>query len=514
MALSELEEFEFRARAEQEAAQAEKPAKPKREVTSKTDRFLTGLMDPVVGAAQIMEKTGVPGLIRNALNIEDGSTMADVVKQRDADYVEPEGIDWMRMGGNAANPISWVGGGPARTAATRAAGEVAARVLPRAMQTATARAAGTGATQAMLTPTGADEDFWKSKAKQAALGGALGGAAGKLIGGATPTANARTLMDAGIQPTFGQGKGGWIGRTEEKLQSVPFIGDAITHARARPLREFEGHVLEQATGRAGLRNIDEANQIASRQFEDLVPHLNAQMPALDETFQQMALSQRNPHLDADAKEKLAQIVGSVFENFDQITPQGLKRIDAELGHMARQYSGPLKSVSEQQLGRELNNIKNAFRRGLEMDSPPGVGDALSTANRTFARLVPANDAASAVASERILPRAYQKAVARQQKQKVTRARIDDVTDAAVDTLPNKYPDSGTAGRLAMLASEGVGGAALGILPHLAAGSIPAIAGSSRLGQAAMFGNTRAQRAMLPHTQSVASIMAAAMRGEL
>jgi uncharacterized protein (DUF2236 family) len=160
-------------------------------------------------------------------------------------------------------------------------------------------------------------------------------------------------------------------------------------------------------------------------------------------------------------------------------------------------------VSEREMGRELNRIREAFRAGLAQESPAGVGEELRQANQSFARMVPINKAASANMDDRIMPRALEKAIARQQGRDVTRANVPQVVTDAVDVLPNRVPDSGTAGRLNMSnilrATVGLPAAALNI-PF-----------ASRTGQAAMLGNTAAQRAMLPHSAKIASTIEALRR---
>src|SRR6187200_2085992 len=70
---------------------------PKPEPTGLGERVLTGLMDPVVGAAQLADKAINP--IRQAV-APGAMSMDDYVRQRDAEYKAPEGVDWGRMGGN------------------------------------------------------------------------------------------------------------------------------------------------------------------------------------------------------------------------------------------------------------------------------------------------------------------------------------------------------------------------------------------------------------------------------
>ena len=126
-------------------------------------------------------------------------------------------------------------------------------------------------------------------------------------------------------------------------------------------------------------------------------------------------------------------------------------------------------------------------------------------------LIPLNKAASQRADERIMPRALQKAMARQQRKDVTMADIDPLVDAGVKVLPNTVPDSGTAGRAMLGGGALVGGSALGYLPQMAAVGIPAAVGATRPVQRALVGNTSWQKALQPTDPYFASLLAAALR---
>jgi len=171
----------------QSAAQepaAGQPATPQQPMpTSTWERWKTGMLDPVVGAGQVMDRAIVDP-IRQAI-FPGATSMNDVVAERDRGYVAPEGIDWARMGGTVANPMSWLGGG-ANTLRNLAA---------------------SGAIQGAIAPTAANqsaEDFATEKAKQLAIGGAAGTVLGKLAQPFRPSADAEVLMQHGIQPTVGQ----------------------------------------------------------------------------------------------------------------------------------------------------------------------------------------------------------------------------------------------------------------------------------------------------------------------
>ena len=142
------------------------PAAPKPEPSSKMDRFLTGVMDPIVGAAQIADEYLVDPIRQK---ISPGATsMKDVTKARDAEYVAPEGVDWMRLGGNVANPVNWAGGGTVGLSSKIPLLAKATAALPTA--TNIARSAAGGVVGGALQPVGEGE----SRLDNMEAGGILG----------------------------------------------------------------------------------------------------------------------------------------------------------------------------------------------------------------------------------------------------------------------------------------------------------------------------------------------------
>ena len=139
--------------------------KPKRQPDSFMSRVGTGLMDPIVGAAQLADKAINP--IRQMIS-PGASSMEDVVRSRDAEYAAPEGFDAARMTGNLLNPVTWAGGG---------AGPL--------------RAAVAGGLQGGLTPVAADADFAAEKAQQAGTGALFGTVLSKALRGINATPEAR-----------------------------------------------------------------------------------------------------------------------------------------------------------------------------------------------------------------------------------------------------------------------------------------------------------------------------------
>jgi len=479
--------------------QFDTPAPPKREADSFLSRAATGLADPIYGAAQIADKVLV-NPIRQAIS-PGATSMDDVIRQRDAEYNAPEGFDAARMVGNVANPVTWAGPGKGRVFSKTAAA-LAARPVTNA--------AATGAVQAVLAPTNPDENFAVEKAKQAGLGAAGGAVLSKVLHGFAPTREAKALMDQGIQPSFGQSMGGVANQIEQKTTSIPLVGDAVSFARNRAQREFQEKALARATGGAP-KTLDEANAYASQLYERVVPSLKPTREALQNVWGVLRSAGSNPELTMENQKILSGLVQKHFDNFGQLDGKGLKKLDSELGYLARKYAAG--DPASRTLSDEIFNMQGAFRTGLEHGLPPDLQGKLQSANQTYARLIPINKAASQRTDEKLMPRAFQKALARQQRTDITRVKPDSLVDNAVSVLPSNVPDSGTAGRLMLGGGGLVGAGALGMLPaYLGAGAVAGI-GATRPVQRALVGNTRPQKMLQPFSPAIAAAMAAALRGK-
>lgn len=78
---------------------------------------------------------------------------------------------------------------------------------------------------------------------------------------ASTNADLQLLKGAGVQPTIGQTLGGWVNSIEEKAQSLPIVGDAITAARNRAKEQFNNADINRASGAVGV-NVPGAGQDA------------------------------------------------------------------------------------------------------------------------------------------------------------------------------------------------------------------------------------------------------------
>lgn len=156
-------------------------------------RFVHGAMDLPTGAAQLEEHiaetplNGLRWVIRKSLDAAGQHDAAQlfnpvgtadfdrIVQQREQDYQQARtaagqtGIDWWRIGGQAAASLPFAGGGAAST--------VAGRIGQSAAQ---------GAAQGLLQPSADPSNFWWDKAKGAGIGGVTGGAVSGVIESVMP----------------------------------------------------------------------------------------------------------------------------------------------------------------------------------------------------------------------------------------------------------------------------------------------------------------------------------------
>ncbi len=337
----------------------------------------------------------------------------------------------------------------------------------------TAAGATSGAVGSSLTPIQNPENFWAEKGGQAAFGAAGGAIAAPVMGGAARIAqprasvnpNVQTLMAEGVRPTPGQIAGGPARWMEDKLSSVPFVGDVIRAAQRRPTVELNTAAINRslepigqrlpADLRTGREAVDFAHTTISNAYSDLLPQLNV---AVDQRFGQemnnVITGARGlpnnvgPQLETLLRERVL----SRFNN-GQMTGQAMKEIESELGTLARDYSRS-NIASERQMGAGLRATQQALRDLVERSNPGHVGE-LQSINRAFANLARVERAAgSAGAVEGTFSAPQLSNAVRMEDPSRRRnafargnAMMQDLSDAGRAVLPSTVPDSGTAPRL-------------------------------------------------------------------
>ncbi len=475
----------------------DEPAKPKGEI-SRTEKVLRGIKDPIDGGAQLLtkllpqsvvdagnsannwlaDKTGLVAKLpeRNVSSLITGQkTGVDgLIQQQEADYQSKRasagetGFDGYRTLGNVISPANLAIAAKAPAAAT-----LGARVATGAVG---------GGASALLNPVNG-EDFWKEKAKQVGAGALGGGVVPVLTGGVarliSPNASINPQLQAlraeGVRPTVGQALGGAANRIEEKLQSVPIIGDAIQNARQaagadlskaavnRALKPIGKELPEGVTGNEAIQFTRKALGDA---YDSVLPRMTVQkdapyQQALTGLKQMVNTGAINPTAPKQFNRFLANEVEPLFQGQQAMTGETFKRLQSKVTEQIQRTQAStnaderLLSNAYKELGDQLNK--------LSVRSNPSLSGELSKINTGYANFKRVQRAASSVAAEDGVfnPAQLHNAVkaADRSKDKARFAEgtalMQDLSAAGKNMLSNKVPNSGTVDRLLL------GGGALG-----------------------------------------------------
>jgi hypothetical protein len=479
------------------------------------ERFGQGVGDPVAAAAQIGSRVtpdaafdvmrwlderirnNVPGF-ENAPaykgNLQDTAEADRLVKQRETDYQESRGpnagFDWMRLGGNvaAAVPI----------------GMAAPASLPGAL--------GAGAVTGALQPVTGSGDFLTEKAIQTGTG-ALAGGVGNVVGRGvarviSPKVNpdVKMLMDKGVTPTPGQIVGGGTKAFEEKLTSIPVLGDVIKGGQRRAIEQFNRAVYDEvlkpiggtAPRKAGREAVNEVTEQLSQAYDDILPKLQftTDRQFATEVSNLSKLVSGLPKKEAGAfKSFMMDKLAKAFGPKGQMDGRTFKELESALNKEIGTF-GKSNDAYQQKLGEAFRTVLQSLRDGLtrsNMGSSVQVGgkivnatERLQNINSGWAKLVRLQTAAASTGAKGgIFTPAQMSSAVRSADKSVRKnafargdALMQDLSDAGKNVIGDVYPDSGTAGRLvAMLLTGGaipfsptgaaVGGAAM--LPYTSLG---------------------------------------------
>lgn len=516
------------------------PTEKQQSIASIPSRIIRGMKDPLDAGAQLLthilpdsvvdagntannwlaDKTGLVSRLpeRNLSGLITGQkggidqALSDQEKEYQAARTATgnTGVDWARLGGNVASPVNLILAARVPQAAT-AAGRIGT-------------AAATGGAFGALSPV-TEGNFATEKAKQIGIGAALGPAA--QLGGEAlariikpnTAQSVKDLMSEGITPTPGQILGGRWQVLEDKLTSVPILGDAIASARGKGIDELNVAAYKRAlepldvpvqTPLGPAQNSVKPYKVPTTAGREAVASVRQQIgDAYDKLLPKVQFKADNDFatdiqnlqsMAANLPPEQAARFERVLKNqvIGKMTPQGsmdgqtLKGIESDIGSLATGLKSD-SAFDNRQLGAALDEVRAAIRSNLERANPQ-YADELKAANTAWANYTRIRDAASrqGAGEGKFTPAQLSAAVRAGDKSKGKRAfsegdaLMQDLSDPAKEVLASKYPDSGTAGRtLAGLltgagavggtaAAPGIGlpalaGAGLGIAPYLPGG---------------------------------------------
>jgi hypothetical protein len=331
-----------------------------------------------------------------------------------------------------------------------------------------------GGIMGVLTPneqgkTGID---MLAEAPQKALVGAGGGIIGTGLGrtvanvvGPNLDAAVKKLIGEGVNLTPGQMIGGVAQKLEDKLTSVPLLGDIINYSKTKGIEEFNkaayrralepiGGKVPESTGRAGMESVK--NQISGA-YDELLPKLTYKP---DNQFLTSLSNVKNQieGIDPENAKKVADTVFDVvskrLDKNGEVKGEAFKVIEKKLGGLAKTYRAS-QDADQKMMGDAYANALSELRQNLARNNPQ-FAEQLGKINTSFANFARLRSAGSmANTQERFTPSQLAAAVkaADQSAGKgataTGKALMQDLTDAGAKVLPSTIPDTGTAGRQAV-----------------------------------------------------------------
>lgn len=513
---------------------------------SRAQSFGHGLKDPISGAAQLlthilpdraveagnelnnwMAKYGLTSPIPTkdeAGKPVKGAAAFDTQIRQDNQSVEDsrkaagrgDGADWFRLAGNVASPANLAIAARAPQAVSMA-GRVGAGI-------------GQGAVQGSISPV-TSGDFATEKAKQVGIGAAFGGAAPAITGAIArvikplTSAAVQKLADAGVSMTPGQILGGWAGRIEEAMTSLPIIGDSIKGAQRRGIVTFNAAAVNDALkpigdklpkGIEGPEALAYARTKLGDAYDALLPKLKGDMSTKiggDVTFSDqldnikklgMASVELSPQQKKILQSTIDADIKSKFTKAGIASGDTLKDMQAVLRQKAEKYQIS-NDPGDRTLAGAFKELGSSVRKMVD-EANPQFKDELSKINSGYASFKRAQRAGSTVGTKDgfFTPAQYNNAVKALDKTKDKRSFSEgtalgqDLAQAGKSVLSQTVPDSGTPLR-GLIGATALGGVASGMGVPYAAASLAAPAVYSNLGSTAI------QKALMSRPQGAQAL---------
>ena len=335
-----------------------------------------------------------------------------------------------------------------------------------------------GAVSSAMQPVEGD-DFWTQKAIQTGIGGVSGKVGDALFRGIArvvkPNSSkaVQSMMDEGITPTPGQALGGVAKTAEEKLTSVPFLGDVIKSSQGRGVDQFNRAVANRVLAPIGEK-VGHATKIGRELVDDVHAKASAAYGKVLDKIDNIGIDREFgaklnelAFMVSELPKKQQKQFQTILQNRvkdkfigGQMSGRTMKDADSVLGKKAQDYL--FSSDADQRgLGEALSEVQNALRALTTRNAPAGARE-LSKANKTWALWKRMEKAAGYRGAKNgvFTPSHYEGATQALAKgsQKARGKGLDqNFAEDAVATLSDKIPDSGTTGRALMAYMLGGGG---------------------------------------------------------
>jgi hypothetical protein len=326
----------------------------------------------------------------------------------------------------------------------------------------------------------------ESGAAGGAFGSAVGMGANRLLGGLIKpfiSQDAKELAKQGIQPTIGQSIGGAFNTAEQKLKSIPLIGDVIRNARGRSVNEFNEKAIQTAVpGSKGFGDeaLTAARDTLGKQYDSVLDKLPSIQVDKSSIVQALRGAVNDPALalnDVSKKFVNDYVRNNLINRTSQLNGQTAKKIESDFAKaIARKATG---DAEDRAAAEAMRTVQQQWRQSLTQSADavsPGAGAALREADASWRAFIPVDRAGGYRGNQNIAsneipgkftPNSLRRSLEASDQSQFNNAtrsmsggnspfeKLNSLTRQGERVLGDSVPDSGTAARLMM------GGAALG-----------------------------------------------------
>lgn len=303
------------------------------------------------------------------------------------------------------------------------------------------------------------------------LGQGVTSGLGRAVKGVT-SPSVRSVAAEGVPLTVGQavGQSGRLGQAvkgvEDRLAGLPGVGDVINARRTEGIQRMNAKAFDKALEPVGASVGGKVGEEAVAHAQDAVGQaftkaLGGKTAGLDPQFLSEALAAKNaigklPRVGSEVSDSVDEIVKSYFDPSGQISGENMQLLLRDLQKLKNGYGN---DPIGYRVGKSINMlegaVENLFRR-----QHPDVIPQYDAAKLAFKRLSTLENAVlRATNTGGVFTPAQLGMAIRENTKKYDgvhaaaagRGELHDFQRAMQDVLPNRVPDSGTAGRLAAFA---------------------------------------------------------------
>jgi len=223
------------------------------------------------------------------------------------------------------------------------------------------------------------------------------------------TAGVDALKKAGVRLTPGQILGGPRNTEEEKAQSLPIVGSAISSAKERGVQDLNRAAFDRALkpigeklpkGVVGREAVEFTSEKLSQAYDDVLGKIGEIAPdrQMVQDFNRIGDSIAN--LPKDKLEQFVRILKNEVAGRVQggaLSAESLKAAESNLGQAARGYMKAA-DYDQRMLGRALQDAQTALRETVQRQAPQYAKE-LKNVNTGWANFMRPQRASTSVAAE-------------------------------------------------------------------------------------------------------------------